>query len=84
MGIVRTDRYVAGTHNSVSDDSGQKYKRKDMKLTWDNKLVGADEWYPKQPQLLIRPRADRPAVTDQTRTESAPTNLLDPPFVAGS
>ena len=80
MGIIRRDRYVKGTHNSVSDDSGQKYKRKDMRLTWDNLLVGIDEWYPKQPQLIIRPRPDRPAVTNQTRTEDTPTTMLDPAF----
>ena len=84
MSIIRRDYYKKGSHNAVSDDSGQKYKRSDMRLTWDNLLVGKDEYYEKQPQLLIRPRPDRPAVTDQTRTESAPTNLLDPPFVAGS
>lgn len=80
MAIITRDRYLAGTHNAVSDDSGQKYKRKDMKLTWDNKLVGADEWEPKQPQLNIRPRTDRPAITNQTRTEDSPTTLLDPPY----
>jgi hypothetical protein len=84
MGIVRGDLYKKGTHNAISDDSGQKYKRSDMLITWDNKLVGKDEFYEKQPQLMIRPRPDRPAITDQTRTENAPTNLLDPPFIAGS
>lgn len=78
MGIIRRDYYQKGTHNSVSDDSGQKYKRSDMLLTWDNLLVGKDEYYEKQPQLLIRPRSDRPAITNQTRTENTPTNLLDP------
>jgi hypothetical protein len=80
MGIIRRDRYVKGTHNSVSDDSAQKYKRKDMRLTWDNKLVGIDEWEPKQPQLTIRPRPDRPAVTNQTRTEDTPTAMELPAF----
>lgn len=80
MGIVRRDRYRRGTHNSISDVSGQKYKRSDMRLTWDNKLVGKDEFDPKSPQLIIRPRADRPAVTNQTRTQDINTFLLDPAF----
>ena len=80
MGIIRQDRYVKGTHNSVSDDSGQKYKRRDMKLTWDNKLVGKDEWYAKHPQLIIRPRPDHPSIKDQTRTQNLNETLIDPPF----
>ena len=80
MGIIRRDRYVKGSHNAISDDSGQKYKRKNMKLTWDNKLVGIDEWYPKHPQLIIRPRRDDPGIKNQTRTEDRNDTLLDPPF----
>ena len=80
MGFIRRDRYVKGSHNSISDDSGQKYKRKDMRLTWDNKLVGTDEWYPKQPQLTIRPRPDDPAVKNQTRTQDLNEVLIDPTF----
>jgi len=80
MGIITRDYFKKGTHNSVSDDSGQKYKRSDMRLTWDNKLVGVDEYEPKQPQLTIRPRSDRPAVTNQTRTEDTPTAMELPAF----
>lgn len=80
MGIIRKDRYVKGTHNSISDDSGQKYKRSSMRLTWDNKLVGIDEWEPKQSQLIIRPRRDDPGIKNQTRTQELNETLLDPPF----
>ena len=80
MGIIRRNFYKPGSHNSVSDDSGQKYKRSDMRLTWDNKLVGKDEWYAKQPQLELRPRQDRPGVRNQTRTESTDFVNLDPPY----
>lgn len=80
MGIITKDFYKKGSHNSISDLSGQKYKRSDMRLTWDNLLVGIDEWEPKHEQLILRPRPDRPAITDQTRTQQPPTNLLDPPF----
>ena len=80
MGIVKRNKYVKGSHNSVSDLSGQKYKRKDMCLTWQNYLVGKDEYFEKQPQLNIRSRPDRPSIKDQTRTQDPPTQLLDPPF----
>lgn len=80
MGIIRRDYYKKGDHNAISDDSAQKYKRSDMRLTWDGKLVGKDEWYPKHPQLTIRPIPDRPAITNQTRTQDSPTNLLAPSF----
>lgn len=80
MGIIRRDYYKKGDHNAISDDSAQKYKRSDMRLTWDGKLVGKDEWYPKHPQLTIRPIPDRPAITNQTRTQDSPTNLLVPSF----
>ena len=80
MPIIRRDRYVKGTHNSVSDDSGQKYKRKDMRLTWDGKLVGKDEYYEKQPQLTIRPHPDKPGITDQTRVQGQTETLEVAPF----
>lgn len=80
MGLIRRDRYVKGDHNAISDYSGQKYKRRDMRLTWDNNLVGIDEWEPKQPQLTIRPPVDRPAITNQTRTQNPDETLSVPPF----
>lgn len=80
MPIITKDFYRAGDHNSISDLSGQKYKRSDMRLTWKNTLVGKDEWEEKHPQLILRPHPDRPAITDQTRTQETPTNLLDGTF----
>jgi len=78
--FIQSDRYVKGTHNAISDDSGQKYKRCDMRMTWDGRLVGKDEWEPKESQLTIRPGSDDPSVKNETRTQNVPTNLLDPPF----
>ena len=69
--MIRKDRYVKGTHNAISDRSGQKYKRSDMRLEWTGALVGKDEYEEKQPQLTIRPPVDRPAITNQTRTQGA-------------
>lgn len=84
MSIIKKDRYIKGTHNAVSDFSGQKYKRKDMRFTWDRKLVGADEWEPKQPQIMIRGRDERIAVSNGTRTQKADLPLDVPAFIAGS
>jgi hypothetical protein len=80
MGIIRRDYYKRGDHNSISDQSGQKYKRGDMKLQWDGLLVGIDEYDPKHPQLTLRPPREDISVKNQTRTEDPPTNLLDPPY----
>jgi len=35
----------------ICDITGFRYKRRDMKMTWDGLLVGADQWSPKHPQL---------------------------------
>jgi hypothetical protein len=78
--MIRRDRFDRGTHNSLSDRSAQKYKRKDMRLTWDNQLVGNDEWEPKQPQLTIRPRPDNPEIKNQTRVEGHTETLIEPSF----
>jgi len=73
------NRLVLGTNNAISDISGQKHKVKDMRLTWDNKLVHWSEWYAKSPQLIIRPRQENIAVKI-TRTQNVPTELADPPI----
>jgi hypothetical protein len=74
-------RYIRGTHNVISDISGQKFKRSEMVFNWKNQLVErATEFEPKQPQLLIRGRTESIAVTDGTRTEAADPPLLNPPL----
>lgn len=80
MGIIRRDRFVSGDHNAICDLSGQKYKRSDMRLTWDNLLVGKEHWSPKQPQLDIRPRQDDPAIHNQTRTQGPDPAMEFPSF----
>jgi hypothetical protein len=79
MFIKGPSRYRKGDHNAVSDDSGQKYKRSKMRMRWDGKLVGADEWEPEPSQLRIIPRYENPAVRD-TRTQNADSPLAVPPF----
>jgi hypothetical protein len=79
MGIITQDKWVKGTYNSISDDSGQKYKRKDMRKTWDNKLVGIDEWEPKQPQLTLRSYTDNQIAKD-ARSDATPGVTAGPPL----
>lgn len=80
MAIVKTDRYISGTHNVISDRSGQKMKRKDMRFEWNNLLVGKSEWEPRQPQDLIRGRKEQIAVTDGARLRGPAQPLQDPPI----
>lgn len=64
--------YKAGDHNVISDLSGFKMKRSEMRFTWEKFLVGAtEEWEPKQPQLDLRGRDEKIAVKD-TRPDSDP------------
>lgn len=75
------NRYVRGDHNVISDISGQKFKRSEMVFNWKKQLVHKlTEWEPKQPQLNIRGRTDRTAVTNGTRTQADDPPLLDPPL----
>ena len=78
------NRFVRGTHNAISDDSGFKFKRRDMKFDWRGFLVQRYEWSEKHTQLTIRGRKENIAGTDGTRTQADDLPLLDPPFVAGS
>ena len=76
---VRRDRYISGTANALSDQSGFKYKRKDMQMTWDNHLVGVDEWEAKPPQLILRPRAER-VYTPDPRPDNNGNTVAGPAF----
>ncbi len=73
------NKFVKGTHNCISDISGQKFKRSQMCYNWKGQLVDREtEYEPKQPQLDIRGRKERIAVTDGTRTQAADPPLLNP------
>lgn len=75
------NRFVKGDHNVISDISGQKFKRSEMRFNWKGQLVhAATEWEPKHPQIDIRGRTERIAVTDGTRTQSEDPPLQDPPI----
>lgn len=75
------NRFVKGDHNAISDISGQKFKRSEMRFNWKGQLVHtATEFEEKHPQIDIRGRKERIAVTDGTRTQSDDPPLLDPPI----
>ena len=75
------NRFISGDHNVISDISGQKFKRSEMSFNWKEQLVhAATEWEPKHPQINIRGRKERIAVTDGTRTQGDDPGLLNPPI----
>ena len=39
MGLITRDFYKSGSHNAISDRSGQKYKRSDMRIEWNGSLA---------------------------------------------
>lgn len=78
------NKYVRGDHNVISDISGQKFKRSEMSFNWKGQLVHTlTEFEPKHPQLTIRGRKEKIAVTDGTRTQGEDPPLQDPPFNPG-
>ena len=78
------NRFVRGDHNVISDDSGQKFKRSECVFTWDGKLVHrVTEFEPKHPQIDVRGRTERIAVTNGTRTQGDDLPLDQPAFDAG-
>jgi len=42
----------------ISDDSGQKFLRSEMRKTWRNTWVHYTEWEPRQPQDFIHAKSD--------------------------
>lgn len=73
----RTKYFTMGDWNVVSDVTGLVFKRSECQLTWDNLLVEHDQYDPKQPQLDLRGKPDKPSVP-LSRPES------DPVFVTGT
>jgi len=75
------NRFVKGDHNVISDISGQKFKRSEMRFNWKGQLVhAATEFEEKHPQIDIRGRTEKIAVTDGTRTQGEDAPLQDPPI----
>ncbi len=58
----RSTYYTLGDWNVVDDVTGFVRKRSECRLTWDNLLVALPQFDPKQPQLDLRGKPDRPSV----------------------
>jgi len=56
--------YIAGEHNFICDICGFKYKSRDKRITWDNKVVCKYDYEPRHPQDFVRSRYDDQNVTD--------------------
>ena len=75
------NRFVPGDHNVISDISGQKFKRSEMRFNWKGQLVHtATEFEEKHPQIDIRGRTEHIAIINGTRTQSEDPPLLNPPI----
>lgn len=68
--------WLKGQHNVISDDSGQKFKSGEMRMTWDNKFVHVGEWEAKHPQITIRAHVDRQSVRN-ARPRSDPPVFIN-------
>ena len=58
----------------ICDITGFRYRRKDMKKTWDGFIVGPDQWSPKHPQLMPRKAPTDPQAIKEARPENADDN----------
>tara|TARA_R110002012_G_scaffold40635_3_gene111934 strand:- start:15190 stop:15501 length:312 start_codon:yes stop_codon:yes gene_type:complete len=58
----------------ICDITGFRYRRKDMKETWDGFIVGADQWSPKHPQLMPRKAPVDPQAIYKARPDTADDN----------
>tara|TARA_R110000796_G_scaffold26663_1_gene73804 strand:+ start:32 stop:343 length:312 start_codon:yes stop_codon:yes gene_type:complete len=55
----------------ICDISGFRYKRKDMKKTWDGLIVGPDQWDAKHPQLQPSAAPSEPEAIKDARPDTA-------------
>ena len=71
-----------GEHNVICDISGRKVRSDKVMKTWENLIVSREDYDPKHPQLTLRAREERIAVTptrdrpaDKFVTEVDPDSL---------
>ena len=60
----RADFYSDGDHNMLCDKCGIKYKRSDLRETWDHQWVCFYDWEERQPQDLLRAIPDNQSIED--------------------
>lgn len=69
--------YFAGENNAICDVCGFVYRSSKLRKRWDNLFVCGDDWEPRQPQDMVRGRADdmRAKIT---RPDTDPVYLSTP------
>lgn len=50
--------YEPGNYHLICDECGFKFRRKEMRLRWDNLWVCKDDWETRQPQDFVTARID--------------------------
>ena len=58
----------------ICDITGFRYKRREMKKTWDGLIVGSDQFSPKHPQLDPKPKPNDPEAIRNPRPETSVDN----------
>ena len=60
----------------ICDITGFRYRRREMKKTWDGLIVGPDQWSPKHPQLDPKPTPVDPEAIKEARPDSVEDNIF--------
>jgi hypothetical protein len=58
----------------ICDITGFRYKRREMKKTWNGLIVGPDQWSPKHPQLDPKPKPADPQAIRNARPDTQDDN----------
>ena len=58
----------------ICDITGFRYRRREMKKTWDGLIVGPDQWSPKPPQRDPKPTPVDPDASQEARPDSSEDN----------
>ena len=58
----------------ICDITGFRYKRREMKKTWNGLIVGPDQYSPKHPQLDPKPKPSDPQAIRNARPDTADDN----------
>lgn len=65
------DYYKHGDWNAICDCCGFKFKASELRRTWDNRMVCAEDYEERHPQDMIKPRPEH-HVPSFTRPEPEP------------
>lgn len=60
----KADFYVHGDPNGICDLCGIKYKKSDLRETWDHKFVCSYDFELRQPQDRLKSRRDNQSIPD--------------------